>query len=237
MCQKSFRHVSRRLMFVNLTVYELSSLCEKSFYPQNWLMYVCLCVCVWVCNFSSSVCQCKISLPCIIAKRVVPVEAQLNALSCPQFFPSLPLPSSLQPSEELKRRENKWRFFSFTPPLSSTPRPPKFPPPPLLPPSRWSTPSCPLLQSGLPLRWWWLCRRRGHHPSPWPRGSDTFLWKEWEKKRKRETGSKGEREGKGRRHKIAEPVKAKHWNCKMTKASKTEVVINSGVPRCSNMTS
>ncbi len=41
--------------------------------------------------------------------------------SCPQFTASLPLPSSLRLSEELKRRENKWRFFLF--PTSLLPSP------------------------------------------------------------------------------------------------------------------
>lgn len=192
--------VSRRLVLVNVSLYEHTSLCENSFTPKP--THVRVCVCVWVCVFSSSVCQCKFSLPCIDAKRVVPVEAQPIALSCPQFFPSLPLPSSLQPSEELKRREKQMEavffffFVPFTPPLCSPPRPPSFPPP-LRPLSRWSTPSCPLLRSGLLLRWWWPCRRRGRRPSPWPRGSDTFLWKERDKEKKEEARIVRERKREG----------------------------------------
>lgn len=78
-------------------------------------MYIGLCV--LVCSFSSSICQCKISLPCINAKRVVPVEVQLIALSCPQFFPSLPLHHPSKQAKNWSIMKTKWSFFfpSFLP--------------------------------------------------------------------------------------------------------------------------
>ena len=191
---------------------------------------VCVCVCVWVCDFSPSVCQCKISLPRINAKRVVPVAT--HRFTLPTVL-SLPSPPILPPTEW--RTEASWKQMEggvVPPPLRASPllsssfssssssSSCSFPPP-LRPLSKWSTPSCPLLRSGLPLRWWWPCRRRGHRPSPWPRGSDTFLWRERENRQR----------GGERRCKIAEAVKAKHWDCKMAKGQKD------GVARCSNMKS
>lgn len=141
------RRVSGKLELVNLSVNKHSSLREKLICPE--LAHLCERLCVWVCKFSSFECQCKVSLPCNNAKRVL--ELKLIPLSRQQSFPSLPLPPSLRQSEELKRCENKWTFFFF---LHSTPL--LFLlflfPPPLCPVSRWSTPSCLLLRSGLLLR-------------------------------------------------------------------------------------
>lgn len=127
-------------------------------------------------DFSSSICQCKILLPCINAKRVVPCSAALlpTVLLLSATPPLSSSPSSLRPSGELN--ENKMEFFwELHSPLWSPQCPQLSPPPPLRPESKWSTPSCPLLRIGLPLRWWWLYLRRERRPSPSLHGSGTFL--------------------------------------------------------------
>lgn len=151
--------VIRRLQLDKVSHYKHSSLCESSLSHQNWpIAYVRMHVCLGFTSFSF-------------------------LYQCYHYPPQFPdYPSNWVKNWKTEKVVEVFLFplHSFCSTLHSS-FPFLLPLAPFLlntcSLSRWSTPSCHLLQRCLPLRWWWPCQRQEHHLNLLPHVSDTCLWR------------------------------------------------------------